>query len=296
MTEESGAFDLEHNLEQILASPTYRRAEDDPDFIKSPRLRPMRLAMELLKPEVVHEAAGINSTIVLFGGTRVVQRSDAEARLAVAREALAASPDDPDRQRDVRIAESVLAKSGYYDEARRFARIVSENQAKEGPKDHVIVTGGGPGIMEAGNRGAQEAGAVSIGLNITLPHEQAPNGYITPSLCFQFHYFGIRKMHFLLRARAMLAFPGGFGTMDELFETLTLVQTRTMRPIPIILFGEAYWRRIVNFEAFVEEGTIAPKDLEILSFAETADQAWDIICRWYEEHAIPDTSPIHRPL
>jgi uncharacterized protein (TIGR00730 family) len=287
-------FDPEENLKRILASPTYRRAEDDADFIKSPRVRPLRLSMELLKPEIVLERARIRSTIVLFGGTRILRKADAQSRLKTARERLAEKPVDPDRQRAIRVAERVLVKSGYYDEARRFARLVSENTHQGDHLENVIVTGGGPGIMEAGNRGAQEAGAVSIGLNITLPHEQAPNPYITHDLCFQFHYFGIRKMHFLLRARAMVAFPGGFGTMDELFETLTLVQTRTMRPIPIILFGEEYWTRVVNFEAFAEEGTIDPEDLGIFSYAETADEAWKTICDWYATHEEPPIGPIHR--
>jgi len=294
MTDERTPFDPDENLEKILASPTYRRAEDDPDFIKSPRLRPLRLQMELLKPEIIQETAGVNSTIVLFGGTRIIPESEAREKLAHAEAALAASPGDQDSQRAVRVAKSILAKSPFYEEARKFARIVSETQSEALPRDNVIVTGGGPGIMEAGNRGAQEAGAVSIGLNITLPHEQAPNPYITPELCFQFHYFAVRKMHFLMRARAMLAFPGGFGTMDELFETLTLVQTSTMRPIPIILFGKDYWRRIVNFDAFVEEGTIAPQDVDIFSYAETADEAWSTIQSWYRTHGISNTSPITR--
>ncbi len=294
MTDDKVPFDPEENLEKILASPTYRRAEDDPDFIKSPRLRPVRLTMELLKTEYAQEQEGVNSTIVLFGGTRIIEETAAKENLERARAALAANPGDPGAERDVRIAERVLAKSPYYEEARQFARMVSEGQAKDGPKENVIVTGGGPGIMEAGNRGAQEAGAVSVGLNITLPMEQAPNPYITPDLCFQFHYFAIRKMHFLMRARAMLAFPGGFGTMDELFETLTLIQTYTMRPIPILLFGEDYWRRVVDFAAFVEEGTISPRDLELFSYADSAEDAWAQIQSWYDEHGIPETSPITR--
>jgi len=294
VTDDKVPFDPEENLEKILASPTYRRAEDDPDFIKSPRLRPVRLTMELLKTEYAQEQEGVNSTIVLFGGTRIIEETAAKENLERARAALAANPGDPGAERDVRIAERVLAKSPYYEEARQFARMVSEGQAKDGPKENVIVTGGGPGIMEAGNRGAQEAGAVSVGLNITLPMEQAPNPYITPDLCFQFHYFAIRKMHFLMRARAMLAFPGGFGTMDELFETLTLIQTYTMRPIPILLFGEDYWRRVVDFAAFVEEGTISPRDLELFSYADSAEDAWAQIQSWYDEHGIPETSPITR--
>ena len=281
MTDERLRFDPEENLKRILASPTYVRAEDDSDFIGSPRLRPIRLSMELLKAEIVQEREGINSTIVLFGGTRIIEESQARARLEQAQAALAEVPDAADRQRAVRVAESILAKSPFYEEARRFARIVSEQQSIDGHKDNVIVTGGGPGIMEAGNRGAQEAGAVSLGLNITLPHEQAPNPYISSDLCFQFHYFAIRKMHFLMRAKALVAFPGGFGTLDELFETLTLIQTQKVKPVPVLLFGQEFWSRVIDFDFLIQEGTISPEDVDIFQYVETAEEAWKAIAEFY---------------
>jgi uncharacterized protein (TIGR00730 family) len=223
--------------------------------------------------------------VVAFGGTRIVERPDAEALLEAAKEALAADQDDPDKQRAVRIAENVLKKAHYYDEAREFGRIVSGTCQVDNKCDYVISTGGGPGIMEAANRGAFDVGAKSIGLNITLPFEQEPNSYITPELCFEFKYFAVRKMHFLMRAKAMVAFPGGFGTMDELFETLTLIQTKRMEPIPVILFGRDYWSRLVNWDLFVEEGTISPKDLELISYAETAQECWQLIRDFYKDRA-----------
>lgn len=287
-------LDPAQNLKDIMESPTYLRAEDDAAFIKSPELRPLRLAMELMKAEFVQQEHQINSTIVLFGGTRVIEEGDAKAKLEDARSRLAASPDDPALRQRVEIAERVAAKCKYYDEARRFGAIVSQtDQGGEG-RENVIVTGGGPGIMEAGNRGAADVGADSIGLNITLPHEQTPNAYITPELCFQFHYFAIRKMHFLIRAKAMVGFPGGFGTMDEVFETLTLIQTHTMHRIPIVLFGKDYWTRIINFDAFVEEGVIDPQDLDLFDFAETAEEAWAIICRFYDDKKNVRRNPISR--
>jgi uncharacterized protein (TIGR00730 family) len=202
-------------------------------------LRPVRLQLELLKPELIMQEQGVQSTVVVFGGTRVVERAEAERRLQAATEALAKKPNDPKLVRGVRIAENVLRKAHFYDEAREFAALVSGQCQIDHQCDYVICTGGGPGIMEAANRGAFEVGAKSIGLNITLPFEQEPNSFISPELCFEFKYFAIRKMHFLMRAKAMVAFPGGFGTMDELFEALTLIQTRRMQPIPVVLFGRA---------------------------------------------------------
>jgi uncharacterized protein (TIGR00730 family) len=241
-------------------SPAYRLAFADPDFMMRDELRPVRLQLELLKPELMMSEYGIESTIVLFGGARI-----------------------PDPARKERAATETLAElSCHYDEARRLARIMTERSIASGHRQDVIVTGGGPGVMEAGNRGAAEAGGVSIGLNIVLPHEQVPNRYVTPDLCFNFHYFGIRKMHFLMRARAVVVFPGGFGTLDELFETLTLVQTGRMRRVPLILFGEDFWRRIVNWEALAEAGTIAAEDLTLFRFVETAEEAVELIDNWPE--------------
>ena len=279
--------DRRRRVAAIKASPSYRQAHLDKDFMGRVELRPVRLELELLKPELIQQDAGVNSTIVVFGGTRIPEHDKAEAKVERARAALAEAPDDPERKRDLRIAENLLAKTHYYDEARALARVVSSMCQLDEQCDYVIVTGGGPGIMEAANRGAHDVGAKSIGLNITLPFEQEPNSYISPELCFEFKYFAIRKMHFLMRAKAMVAFPGGFGTMDELFETLTLIQTQRMDPIPVILFGRDYWDRLVNWEMFVEEGTISPRDLDLISYAETADEAWNIISEFYADKPDP---------
>ncbi len=279
--------DKQRRVAALKASSSYRQAHLDHDFMGREELRPMRLQLELLKPELIQQDHGVNSTIVVFGGTRIQSREDAEARLEKAQQKLDASPDVPLAQRVVRIAQNLLNKCHYYDEARALARQVSSMCQVDHNCDYVIVTGGGPGIMEAANRGAHDVGAYSIGLNITLPFEQEPNSYITPDLCFEFKYFAIRKMHFLMRAKAMVAFPGGFGTMDELFETLTLIQTQRMEPIPVILFGRDYWDRLVNWEMFVEEGTISPHDIELISYAETADEAWNLIADFYRDKPAP---------
>jgi uncharacterized protein (TIGR00730 family) len=239
-------------------SPAYRLAFADPDFLRRDELRPVRLQLELLKPQLELDTRGITSTIVLFGGARVPR------------------PEDRDQARTERLRDL----SHFYDEARTFARLMTERSVRTNCTEDVIVTGGGPGVMEAGNLGAHEAGGCSIGLNIVLPHEQVPNEYVTPELCFNFHYFGIRKMHFLLRARAIAVFPGGFGTLDELFESLTLIQTGRMERVPVLLFGEAFWREIVNWEALAEAGTIARADLDLFSFVETAEQAIAVIDGW----------------
>lgn len=232
-------------------SPSYRLAFADPDFLKREELRAVRLQLELLKPEMIMQEHGIRSTVVIFGGARIPD------------------PALPERARNP----NVLALAPYYEVARDFARLVTERSVASGCTENVICSGGGPGVMEAANRGAAEAGGLSVSLNIVLPHEQVPNRYGTPELSFNFHYFGIRKMHFLLRARAVAVFPGGFGTLDELFETLTLIQTKRMAPMPILLFGEAFWRRIIDWQALVEAGTIAEKDIALFRFVETASQA-----------------------
>jgi uncharacterized protein (TIGR00730 family) len=274
-------------IHALKSSPSNRQAHLDPDFMGRSELRPVRLQLELLKPELVMQAEKIVSTIVVFGGTRIVERDIAEERLRGAREALATRPKDPTLQRDVRIAENLLKKAHYYDEAREFGRIASSTCQIGQISEYVVVTGGGPGIMEAANRGACDAGAKSIGLNITIPTEQEPNPYITPELCFEFKYFAIRKMHFLMRAKAMVAFPGGFGTLDELFETLTLIQTRKMDRIPVVLFGREYWDKIISWDAFLEEGVIAPQDLDLLDYAESAAEVWKIITDFYESRPQP---------
>lgn len=246
-------------------SPSYRLAYVDTDFLCREELRPVRLQLELLKTEMALTERGINSTVVMFGGARIPEPGG---------EAWAARNETQKR--------NLEQSSVYYDEARKFARLCTDYGAKSGHLEYVVVTGGGPGVMEAGNRGAMDAGGPSIGLNIVLPHEQAPNPYVTPELSFNFHYFAIRKMHFLMRAKAVVVFPGGFGTLDELFEALTLIQTKRMAPIPLILFGEKFWRSVVNFEFLADFGTIAPEDMNLLHFAESADDAWKIISDYYE--------------
>lgn len=236
-------------------SPTHRLAFADDEFLTREELRPIRLQLELLKAQMALEERGIVSTVVMFGGARIP------------------APDQRQTARTPELAEL----SRFYDEARRFSRMVTEHSVASGNTEDVIVTGGGPGVMEAGNLGAAEAGGVSIGLNIVLPHEQAPNLHVTPDLSFNFHYFAVRKMHFLMRARAITVFPGGFGTLDELFEALTLIQTKRMDPVPILLFGEAFWRRIVNWEALAEAGTISAADLDLFTFVETAEEAYKLI-------------------
>jgi len=274
-----------YRIAAIRKSTSYRQAHTDADFMGRDELRPVRLQLELLKPELIQDEQGVRSTVVAFGGTRVVERQHAQRLLETAKSALASDRDNAEKQRAVRIAENVLKKSHYYDEAREFGRLVSGTSQIDHLCDYVICTGGGPGIMEAANRGAFDVGAKSIGLNITLPFEQEPNSYITPELCFEFKYFAIRKMHFLMRAKAMVAFPGGFGTMDELFEALTLIQTRRMEPIPVILFGKDYWSRLVNWDLFVEEGAISPHDLELISYAETAHECWQAIKDFYKDRS-----------
>lgn len=272
----------EPNVQRILQSPSYRLAEEDVSLLKRPELRPVRLQLELLKPEMAFAEQGVHSTIVVFGGTQVVEPEEAHRRLAEAREAAARAPADPVAQRALARAERIAAKAGYYNEAREFGRLVSASCQTDGQCDFVVVTGGGPGIMEAANRGAFDAGAKSIGLNITLPQEQAPNPYITPELCFQFHYFALRKMHFLLRARALVVFPGGFGTLDELFDALTLRQTGRMQEIPIVLVGTDYWKRVIDFQFLADEGVIADAHLDLIAYAETAAEAWQIVLRFHQ--------------
>jgi hypothetical protein len=240
-------------------------------------LRPVRFQLELLKPELLLNEANIGSTFVFYGSARIPAPDMADALIA------AATNDEQQK-----IAERLKAKAHYYDIARELARLASRCPPdEEGKKHFVVCSGGGPSIMEAANRGASDEGRESIGLNIVLPHEQMPNRYLTPDLSFQFHYFALRKMHFLLRARAVAVFPGGYGTFDEMFELLTLIQTGKVRPLPILLFGKDYWNRVVNFEAMVEEGVIAPHDLDLLHWTEDANEAWDYVRRFYEEHPHP---------
>ena len=273
------------NWEEIISSPSYRLAELDTAFLQRPELRPVRLQLELLKPEMALAQERVVSTIVLFGGTQIVERQVAELRLQRARKELAENKTSIPLARAVARAERILAKSKYYDAAREFARLVTTTCQVNRECEYVIATGGGPGIMEAGNRGAFEAGGKSIGLNITLAEEQRPNPYITPKLCFQFHYFALRKTHFVMRSKALVCFPGGFGTLDELFDALTLRQTRRMQEIPIILFGKEYWDEVIDFKFLADEGVIADQHLELVRYADTPEEAWHIISRFHG-HAV----------
>jgi uncharacterized protein (TIGR00730 family) len=261
----------------------------DYDFLCRDGLRPVRLQLELLKPELVQEELQIRSTVVIFGSARIIEAKVARKRLKEAAAASEASPWDENLKRQVEAARRAVARSRYYDEARKLARIISSTCQASGLCDFVVVTGGGPGIMEAANRGAHDVKSKSVGLNIVLPQEQAPNPYITPELCFQFHYFAIRKMHFLLRARALVAFPGGFGTLDELFETLTLIQTEKVSRIPVLLFGREYWSRVIDFDYLVDEAAISPGDLELFQYVESADEAWRAISEFYKLTALVST-------
>ncbi|MBU2963748.1 LOG family protein [Citreicella sp. C3M06] len=239
-------------------APSYRLAFADESFLCKDELRPVRLQLELLKPQLILDEHDVQSTIVLFGGARIP------------------SPAEKGGARTKTLADL----SHFYEEARLFAQKMTEKSIASGNREFIVATGGGPGVMEAGNLGAQQAGGISIGLNIVLPHEQAPNEYVTPDLCFNFHYFAIRKMHFLMRARAICVFPGGFGTLDEMFEALTLIQTGRMSRVPFLLFGRAFWEKIINWDALEDAGTISPEDLDLFRFVETADEATAIIEEW----------------
>ena len=262
-------------------SDAYRLAFSDQDFLLRDELRAVRLQLELTKPELVQQEHGVEATVVVFGSARIPERAEAEAKVAKARQAAATAPADQNLKQELATAERLLAKSRYYDEARRLGQLISADSKSPNGKSLMVSTGGGPGIMEAANRGACDVGAKSIGHNIVLPFEQRPNLYIAPELCFQFHYFAIRKMHFLIRAKALVAFPGGYGTLDELFETLTLIQTRTIKPLPVLLFGRNFWQRVIDVDFLVEEGVIGPADREIFTFVETAEEAWQAITSFY---------------
>lgn len=264
------------------------KAYEDVAFLKRPENRAVRLQLEYLKPHLAMTKNHIESTVVIFGSARIEPPDKANERLEAAGKALSADPESRALRRRLRSAEVLADMSSYYEVAREFARLVSSTSQHDGRCDYVVMTGGGGGIMEAGNRGAYDANAKSVGLNISLPFEQEPNEYLPEELTFNFHYFSIRKMHFLLRARALCAFPGGFGTLDELFETLTLVQTRKIAPIPVILFGRAFWERLVNWDYLVEAGLICPEDLEIVTYCETAREAWEYIEAFWASHQVQE--------
>ena len=270
------------NLQAILASSSYRPAEMDMDFLQRDELRPVRLLLELLKPELIFQEDQVKSTIVVLGGTQIVERQLALQQFEAAEAALAKATENRDLRRALARAERILAKSEYYEAAREFGRIVSTLGQADGAGENILITGGGPGIMEAVNRGAFDVHAKSIGLNIALPDEQDPNAYVTPSLCFQFRYFSVRKMHFLMRAKAVVVFPGGFGTLDELFDALTLRQTNRMQNIPIILFAKAYWERAIDFQFLANEGVIEDEHLDLIDYAETSEEVWGIITEFYK--------------
>ncbi len=275
----------------LLEHPSYRQADHDPDFLQLDALRGVRLGIDYLKAELLLQEAGVEHTIVVFGSTRIPEPSAAASRVEGLRAELEANPADEALARRLAIAERIAAKSRYYQIARELGRLVGECSNGNGRCRILLMTGGGPGLMEAANRGAYDVGAMTAGLNITLPLEQFPNPYLTPQLCFRFHYFAIRKLHFLLRARALVTFPGGFGTLDELFETLTLVQTRTIEPVPIVLVGREYWQRVVDFDFLVDEGVIAAEDRELFWYAETAEDVWRTILEWHEANGTPLLEP-----
>jgi len=279
--------DAPNRVQAILNSPSYRQADRDVDFLNLDETRGVRLQIDYAKPELLLEQHGVEHTIVVFGSTRICEPAAASRRVEALLAALKCSPGDAELEGRLAVAERILAKSHYYDTSRELGRLVGASG--KGPHDSrvVLMTGGGPGMMEAANRGAFDVGAKSIGLNISLPHEQYPNPYITPDLCFSFHYFALRKLHFLLRARALVAFPGGYGTFDELFETLTLIQTRSMPPVPVVLVGERYWRKAFDVDFLVEEGVIDAEDRELFWYAETAEEVWEGIQQWHEANGTP---------
>ncbi|APL96077.1 lysine decarboxylase [Sphingobium sp. TA15] len=259
------------------SSAAYRLAFQDTEFLLREDLRPVRFQLELLKPQLLMDEAKIESTFVFYGSARIPEPEQVQARIDAAT--------TPEQKR---IAENLGRKARYYEEARKLARISAQYPVNEaGCRHFVVCSGGGPSIMEAANRGAADVGQTTIGMNIVLPHEQSPNRFVTPELSFQFHYFALRKMHFLLRARALAVFPGGFGTFDEMFELLTLIQTGKMKPIPVLLFGREFWTRVVDFEALADEGVISPSDLNLLTWVETAEDAWEAVQRFYEDSEAP---------
>ena len=279
----NAAEDLKHAQDpqrsEQARSPAYRLAYDDLEFVLQDEMRPVRLLMELSKPELGLQQHNVEHTVVVFGSARISAPEDVEKKRSQLEQQLAQSPDDRDLQAQLQQLQVKQRYSHYYRQARELSSLISRESGCGDSQLLHVVTGGGPGTMEAANRGAQEAGCDSVGLNIVLPEEQQPNPYITPALCFRFHYFAMRKLHFLLRAKALVVFPGGYGTLDELFETLTLVQTQKIKPMPILLFGRDYWQRLIDFDFLLEQGMVAERDLRYFQYVETADEAWGIIKR-----------------
>jgi len=280
MSTQNRSDDLElvrKNLELIISSNNYQLAHEDRELLNSDEMRGVRMLLEINKPEKILEEQNILSTIIVFGGANLSDKSSIENRLELAKNSLTKDPSSSNLQREITRLKNLQSISHYYDSAREFAKIVSRQNQKEHCNSHVIVTGGGPGIMEAANRGAFDADCKSIGLNISLPNEQHPNAYITPGLCFKFNYFALRKFHFVMRSVAAVFFPGGFGTFDELFELLTLRQTGMKTQIPIILFGRDYWSKVINFQFLSDHGLISDEHMNLFQYADSASEAWDII-------------------
>ncbi|MBD9572971.1 LOG family protein [Ensifer adhaerens] len=286
--EKSAATDVElcKRIDAIVRSDSYRLAMEDPAFLDREDVRGPRLEVDYLKPELLLRQHGIEGTVVVFGSTRICDPDAARRNLDALRDAVNGHTDLSSILR-LRAAERIVENARFYEIARDFGREVGRSNRAHRQQSLVIMTGSGPGIMEAANRGAFDVGAPSVGLNISLPHEQDPNPYVTPELCFRVHYFGIRKLHFLLRAKALVVFPGGFGTLDELFETLTLVQTRKIEPLPIVLVGEEFWRRAIDFDFLINEGLVDPEDSKLFWFAETGRQIWEGILNWHREAGAP---------
>lgn len=277
-------------LQRLLAiksSPSYRCADEDHDFLRDDSVRGVRLQIDYLKTELLLREHKIEETISVFGGTRILEEAHAKRKLSKALENHEQNPQDELLARRVKMAQNVLKKSNFYNIAREFGRLVGSSKKSVDGNTLTVMTGGGPGAMEAANRGAFDVGAKSIGLNISLPREQYPNPYITPELCFKFHYFNMRKLHFLKRTKALVAFPGGFGTLDELAETLTLIQTRKIAPFPVVLVGEKFWRNAINFEYFLDEGLIDFEDMGLFWYAESAQEIWSSILEWHEKNGKP---------
>ncbi len=282
---------LDERLRAILDSPTYRLASEDIDLLGHEELRPLRLQLELLKPERVLREQGIRSTVVVFGSARVSASETAVARLDALEQQTRATPGNTELRQELARARRRVEQARHYEQARRFAGLISARFQEQNRRDFVVVTGGGPGIMEAANRGAFEAGARSIGLNITLPREQAPNPYMCPELAFRFRYFALRKMHFLLHAKGLVAFPGGYGTLDELFEVLTLIQTGKMQRIPVVLVGRTFWRRAVDFDLLLDEGYVSPADLDLFTCVDEAEEIVSVFERFYIDRASGGAPP-----
>lgn len=273
--------DAAERVRQIMASASYRQADQDPDFLQHAGMRGMRLQADYSKAESILRNYRIERTIIVFGSTRIPDPQVARERVERLRRSSASRPDDVGLARQLAVAERIHDKSRYYEVARELGSLVGRAQHGIGRDRLAVMTGGGPGIMEAANRGAFDVGAHSVGLNISLPHEQHPNPYVTPDLCFSFHYFALRKLHFLLRATALVACPGGYGTLDELFEALTLIQTRKIEPLPVVLIGRAFWERAFDVDFLVDEGVIDAEDRDLFWFAETAQEAWEGILQWH---------------